>query len=100
MIQTAADNEPRFDYSSGSRALLMEPAATNLLTYSEAFDNAAWTKAGTIVTANAATGARWALHRPADTKTLVTGTHLIFQIITKATSSNSYAMTVYLKTTG
>jgi hypothetical protein len=39
----------------GGRTLLLEGQRTNLLTYSEQFDNAAWTKARSTITANAAT---------------------------------------------
>lgn len=50
-----AADAPRRDYSAEASRLLLENAATNLLTYSEQFDNAAWTKdAGVTVTANAA----------------------------------------------
>lgn len=47
VIQTAAINEPRFDHdpvTGESLGLLIEEARTNLVTYSEQFDNAAWTK--------------------------------------------------------
>jgi hypothetical protein len=42
----------RIDYSTGSPALLVEPQRTNLLTWSEQFDNVAWTKSTTTITAN------------------------------------------------
>ena len=47
-------NIPRLDYSNGScPSLLVEPQRTNLVTYSEQFDNADWTKqSGVSVTAN------------------------------------------------
>ena len=46
-------NIPRLDYSNGScPSLLVEPQRTNLLTYSEQFDNAAWTKTNATVTPN------------------------------------------------
>jgi hypothetical protein len=47
---------PRLDYSGGATCpkLLLEPQRTNLATYSEQFDNAAWTKSNITVTANAA----------------------------------------------
>ena len=56
LIKTAAVNEARFDHnpSTGeSLGLLVEEARTNLLTYSEQFDNAAWVKSNSTVTANA-----------------------------------------------
>ena len=59
LIQTADANIPRFDYSNGScPELLCEPQSTNLITYSEEFNNSSWAKnsSGTgvvpIVTAN------------------------------------------------
>ena len=52
-------NVPRLDYSNGCPSLLLEPQRTNLVTYSEQFDNAAWSKLNSgsgsttpIVTAN------------------------------------------------
>lgn len=48
----------RFHYdpvSLAPRGLLIEGAATNLLTYSEEFDNAAWTKFQSSISANATT---------------------------------------------
>ena len=48
-------NIPRIDYTNGScPSLLVEPQRTNLVTYSEQFDNSAWTLAGlnATVTAN------------------------------------------------
>ena len=57
LIQSATTNTPRFDYDPvtlAAKGLLIEEQRTNLLTYSEQFDNAAWTKRGTCtVTPNA-----------------------------------------------
>ena len=47
-------NLPRLDYlDSSCPKLLLEPQRTNLVTYSEQFDNAAWSKDDLTVTANA-----------------------------------------------
>ena len=44
LIKTSRNGEARIDYTdSTDGALLLEPSRTNLATYSEAFDNAAWT---------------------------------------------------------
>lgn len=61
VMQTAAIDVPRIGYDPVTHAhtgLILEAAATNLLTYSEQFDNAAWIRFGTTtsVTANNATG--------------------------------------------
>ena len=46
-------NLPRIDYTGGGCGkLLLEPQRTNSLTYSEAFDNAAWSKTNLSVSAN------------------------------------------------
>jgi hypothetical protein len=46
-------NLPRLDYlDSTCPRLLLEPQRTNTLTYSEAFDNAAWTKGNATISAN------------------------------------------------
>ena len=48
---------PRIEYATDGtvKGLLIEEARTNYVTYSEAFDNAAWTKASVTVSANATT---------------------------------------------
>jgi hypothetical protein len=49
-------NVPRLDYlGSSCPRLLLEPQRTNIITYSESFDNAVWTKTSIAVTANATT---------------------------------------------
>ena len=43
LIQESATNTPRIDFTDDATGhLLLEPQSTNLLTYSEQFDNAAW----------------------------------------------------------
>jgi hypothetical protein len=55
-IEVVGSGVPRLDYSQGScPALLLEPQRTNLVLYSEQFDNAAWSKDNVTVTANTAT---------------------------------------------
>ena len=46
LLKTAAADEPRFEYASDgqSEGLLIEAQSSNLLTYSEDFSNAAWSK--------------------------------------------------------
>ena len=44
LIETVGVNVPRIDYSDGTPSLLVEPQSTNLLTYSEDFSNASWSK--------------------------------------------------------
>ena len=45
LIESVAINVPRLDYTDSTcPSLLVEPQRTNLITYSEQFDNAAWVK--------------------------------------------------------
>ena len=51
LIETVGSGIPRIDFSDDANgALLLEPSATNLLTYSEDFSNASWTKSSSAVT--------------------------------------------------
>ena len=55
LIQSSAINSPRFDYDPvtlAAKGLLIEAQRTNLLSYSQDFDNAAWTKSNVTVTAD------------------------------------------------
>ena len=53
LIESVANNVPRLDYSNGScPSLLVEPQRSNIVLYSEQFDNAAWTATNASVTSN------------------------------------------------
>jgi hypothetical protein len=53
LIETVASGVPRLDYlGSSCPKILLEPQRSNLVTYSQEFDNAAWSKSGATVTAN------------------------------------------------
>jgi hypothetical protein len=55
VLQTAAPGIPRFDHNpttGESLGLLIEGQSTNLLTYSEQFDNAAWGKSNVTIGSN------------------------------------------------
>jgi hypothetical protein len=50
---SSASNIPRLDYTNGScPSILVEPQRTNLVTYSEQFDNAIWIPTSATITAN------------------------------------------------
>lgn len=49
LVKTASNNIPRWQ----NGILFLEDSSTNLVTYSEQFDNAAWAKSAATVTANA-----------------------------------------------
>jgi hypothetical protein len=53
LISSVAVNVPRLDYlNSTCPSVLVEPQRTNLLTYSEQFDNISWIKLNVSITAN------------------------------------------------
>ena len=99
LVASAATNAPRFDYDPVTRqpkGLLIEEARTNLLTYSEQFDNAAWTKTNSTITANAIVSPDGTTTADKVEETATTGQHLVTQSVTVVTAS-SYSMSVYAK---
>jgi hypothetical protein len=99
LIQTAASGAARFDHNPAtgeSLGLLVEEARTNLITYSEQFDNAAWTKELCSITANATT----APDGTATADKLVEGTsayNLVSATTGSSATSTAYTATVYVK---
>lgn len=92
-------NVPRLDYlGSSCPRLLLEPQRTNLATYSEQFNNAAWTKQEVNVTANAAIAPDGTQSADNIVPTTVLGTHQIFS--GALVSSSQCAMSVYAKANG
>jgi len=51
LIEVVSNNEPRIDFKdSADGSLLLEPTRSNLITYSEDFSDASWTKSNAAVT--------------------------------------------------
>lgn len=103
LIKTAAANEARFDHnpSTGeSLGLLAEEARTNLLTYSEQFDNAAWDGTYNLtISANATTAPDGTTTAEKCTPTTTNATHSAFQTVA-GTISGTYTFSVYAKAGG
>jgi hypothetical protein len=103
LIATATTNEPRFDYNPTTlspRGLLIEGAATNLLSYSEDFSNAAWQKSSTngsmTLTGTAPDGT--ATSRLLEENTTVYAKHSLERTSAITISSNNvYTLSVWLK---
>ena len=91
---TAAVYGPRFDYD-GSGVTIVEPVSRNLVTYSEQFDNAAWTKNNCSITATAAPSGE-------NTASLLVpssnGNANLYNAVTA--SSATYTVSVYAKASG
>lgn len=98
-LQTAAINAPRFDYNPSTlaaRGLLIEEQRTNLLTYSEQFDNAAWTKSNASITADAATSPAGTATADKLVEDTATSSHFVRQNATGVVGT-SYTSTVFVK---
>ena len=98
LIKTAATNEARFDHnpSTGeSLGLLVEEARTNLLLYSEQFDNAAWTKSNSTITANSVVAPDGTITADKHQEDNVNNFHYSFQQLTY--SAGVYTISAYFK---
>jgi len=69
---------------------------TNSLRYSNAFDNAAWTKTGTTVTANAAVAPDGSTTADKIVETAVTSAHIAIQSVAKLAAAESWCFSVSL----
>ncbi|MGE4420578.1 MAG: LamG-like jellyroll fold domain-containing protein, partial [Sulfurimonas sp.] len=95
VLRTASADTPRFT----ADGLLLEGASTNLLTYSEQFDNAVWMKLRSSVSANATEttdpyGTNLADKLIEDTTATIT--HLVSQLYS-FTAGTTYTFSVYAK---
>ena len=97
--------DPRVTFSRTSNATvtnsagLVANAPMNLLTYSEQFDNAAWAKGASTITANAATAPNGTTTADAVIADTTTTYHDTRQAFTGASGAN-YTVSVYVKANG
>jgi hypothetical protein len=90
-------NIPRLDYSLGSCPnILLEPQRTNVLTFSEQFDNASWGKTRTIVTANTTISPSGLVNADTYTGNGVVGSKGLTQSIS-VVNGTTYTISVYAK---
>jgi hypothetical protein len=90
-------NLPRLDYTGGGcPKLLMEPTRTNLLTYSEQFNNVIWDKTGTTITSNATTSPDGYTNADKIVATSATGTKFTFQLL-NSTIGLAYTGSAFFK---
>ena len=91
---SAAVYGPRFDYD-GSGVTIVEPVSTNLLTYSQEFENAAWTKVRSSISANTTIAPDGTVTADSLIENSGSNTHYVSQSFTS--SSVSYTTSVYAK---
>jgi hypothetical protein len=91
-------NVPRLDYSNGScPSILVEPQRTNLVTFSEQFNDVSWTKTNTSVTANSINSPSGNLTADTITASGIIGFRLIQSNAINFTSGTSYSLSVFAK---
>lgn len=93
---------PRFDYDPLTlvcKGLLIEEARTNLMTYSEQFDNALWVKANATVTANSIASPSNTVNADTLVEDTATSTHSIQQA-SSVVSGTSYTLSCFAKPAG
>lgn len=98
LMKTAAANVGRINHdpvTGACKGFLIEEQRTNLLTYSEQFDNAAWAKTRSTITANAATAPDGST-AAAMVTTADTGFGYMYQGFS-FTSGQAYSVSVYAK---
>jgi hypothetical protein len=92
-------NVPRLTYQNGGGgcpSLLLEPQRTNVATYSEQFDNVAWSKLNATVTANNTTSPDGTQNADKFVENNGTGTKWIYNVPT-VTSGSVYTYSVFAK---
>lgn len=102
VLQLAAINAPRIDYDPATgecRGILLEESKTNLLTYSDQLDNAAWTPAsnGATRTANNAASPDGTTTADLIDDVSAAASQLIRQVATVANDSTNYTFSIYVK---
>jgi hypothetical protein len=101
VLLTAANNVARFDHNpltGESLGLLTEEQRTNLNTYSEQPDNAAWSKLNTTITANAVVAPDGTVTADKLVENTATTSHILAVPSTTAyVSGSTYTASIYLK---
>lgn len=99
ILTTAASGAPRFDYDPSTlqpKGLLIEESRVNQLLYSQDFSNAAWSKAGATVTANAAVAPDGTL--TAAKVDLIATSFGLYQLVTRTiTAGTSQTISAWLR---
>lgn len=99
VLQTAAANVARFDHNpvtGESLGLMVEEQRTNLLTYSDMFADAAWTKTDCSITANTIVAPDGTLTADKIVENSTTAIHFVSRTGT-LTGNTVYATSVYVK---
>jgi len=96
---SVAQNIPRIDYPplGGCPSILVEPVRTNLVLYSEEFNNTNWTKTNTTATANTTTAPDNTMTADTITGIGALGLRLVQTNTISFTTATSYSLSVFAK---
>jgi hypothetical protein len=103
LIEEMAINVPRLEYPlidgvvNGCPSLLLEPQSTNLIPYSEEFDNAAWSKFRSSISPNTSISLDGTLNADKLIDTSVSGTHGMEDTISSISSGSKYTYSIFAK---
>jgi hypothetical protein len=93
-------NIPRIDYSNGScPSILVEPQRTNLLLYSEQFDNSYWTKYQSSIVANSILSPNNTITADTLIENSTSNLHIIYKSFTTS-SATTYNLSFFVKPNG
>ena len=93
---SVAQNIPRLDYTGGGcPSILAEPARTNLVFYSEQFDNTYWNKSNVTVTANTTTAPDGTM--TADNLNITATNGFLRRSSLTFANSTSYTISIFVK---
>lgn len=102
-IESETTNIPRFDFDPATGELLglrIEGAATNLVTYAEQANNAAWLKTQGSVTADAGTAPDGAATADTFIENTAADTHFLSLPSVSSTAGATYSISTYLRSAG
>ena len=91
-------NIPRLDYSGGGcPSILVEPQRTNLLTYSEQFDDVAWLKTRCTITSNDIVSPSGTINADKFTETTFTNNFSTVERVFNVTNGTTYSSSAFYK---
>ncbi|WP_444429565.1 phage head spike fiber domain-containing protein [Rhodobacter capsulatus] len=96
-VQTAPADTPRYDYSTGKRALLLEASATNLLPNSAQFEAASWGKTRASVLANAALAPNGTMTADKLVEDTSNNSHFVARTGTQIAAGTSVTASIFVK---
>ena len=97
LIETVGINIPRINYENGCGSLLFEPQSTNLITQSELFSDASWTKIATTVSSNSTTSPSGGINASTIVSTNATSEQYLDVGGLSVTSGDSYNLCCFVK---